>query len=956
MIISIIGVLASLIILQVTSSQIRARNARARSDLTQMAQVIESFRTDHGEAVYKAIGPNSDNGGDCLAYTTETNHFTELFSATADFYSVSVKSTAGQGYIYCYRTTDVQSTNPSQSPFHRELTGGLTGYLLTTTLNPSPDGSNIAYVNNGNLGSGSTTSSPVAVLPGQNITLPTDSGNGSGNNPGGGTPNNPGQTYPLSGPYTSSSYIDPLLKNQLSFYAQPWRGYLQTRPASSFLSGIGINLNLPNQIYGSANQSIADQDYQLMEDSGITEGRVDLGWGAFGFDDQLTPAYLSIYTAELKEMKAHNMKPLILLDANDGGPSPYLNLATTTVFANSPKPKVNADLTLVNTADIGATSLVISDPNHLIDPVNYGTNTVGLSYVNRLPMAGIIFTSISPNTPKPGQVTVSLSKALPVQLCAGYDFMVTSANSCSSYHPTFVTPITFLKYAPNYPVTDPHFTDPTIGTRAGWNRYIQGVASLMNSIGISDYSVEIWNELGFGAAYTDIKNYYDKNQPVYQAAAALSYDDYNPGNATLDVINPSRFNCSLNNHKGYTLDGPDWVTANDTTTYFKSKPYGATVKVIWGYSNTSILHTPAGCLPLGTDTKSYHPYGTGPDPLGQECNLFNTAVQGFYKGSYGQGYAPVFPGYADASDPNSAWCKAGGTGTAPVTTGDQALIYNAPEGVNASSSMTVDNLMKIVDPSPPAGMTDLSLMVNGKRVSSMQSEDGADYAYAATKLGLNLSDAQLSDIQRKATLRMYTFWIGKGMDSIDIYAAYSSAGSNHFGIMTTPPLGSNGKVDISKFTYDGLNSPTLQAMAHMTSRFRSGVQTMTQSETRQLSVDSQVYSYGDNQPNIFDGDATHPALAMREALTILPFQVNSHRFVVPIYVMTKNVLNPLGNMGFTFTLRGLQNAGHNLSVSYYDPVQDKQVTLDAISQDDTSVTVSLPASDYPRLLEIQEGA
>jgi hypothetical protein len=35
------------------------------------------------------------------------------------------------------------------------------------------------------------------------------------------------------------------------------------------------------------------------------------------------------------------------------------------------------------------------------------------------------------------------------------------------------------------------------------------------------------------------------------------------------------------------------------------------VRVIWGFSNTTFFHTPIPKLPPGIDGQSYHPYGTG---------------------------------------------------------------------------------------------------------------------------------------------------------------------------------------------------------------------------------------------------------------------------------------------------------------------------------------------------------
>jgi hypothetical protein len=121
--------------------------------------------------------------------------------------------------------------------------------------------------------------------------------------------------------------------------------------------------------------------------------------------------------------------------------------------------------------------------------------------------------------------------------------------------------------------------------------------------------------------------------------------------------------------------------------------------------------------------------------------------------------------------------------------------------------------------------------------------------------------------------------------------------------------------------------------------------------TRTVTIESITDTHNHSQ---FQGDVSpeHPTLYNREVLAILPFQANAHKFVIPYYVITRDVTRSLAPESYTVRLSGLN--GKQAVVRAYDPLQDKAVAVKVRSETTDSLTVTLTAADYPRLLIVQE--
>ena len=124
--------------------------------------------------------------------------------------------------------------------------------------------------------------------------------------------------------------------------------------------------------------------------------------------------------------------------------------------------------------------------------------------------------------------------------------------------------------------------------------------------------------------------------------------------------------------------------------------------------------------------------------------------------------------------------------------------------------------------------------------------------------------------------------------------------------------------------------------------------------------------YEDNIQFEGNGTAAYPPLYNRDVFAFLPFQVNAHRFVIPIYVMTRNVdelYKPSAAMSdptrfdlpperYGMKIGGVD--GSEALVSATDPLTGETIPVDVISRSEDEIVVEMPVTDSPRLLTIEE--
>jgi hypothetical protein len=222
-----------------------------------------------------------------------------------------------------------------------------------------------------------------------------------------------------------------------------------------------------------------------------------------------------------------------------------------------------------------------------------------------------------------------------------------------------------------------------------------------------------------------------------------------------------------------------------------------------------------------------------------------------------------------------------------------------------------------------------------------------EIGFAPNENGIPDKSAALT-IKAKAAARTECFFIGKGLERIYFFSAFS--GDNYLGIVqdnfvTYAKEHAAYPVDDAPYT-----SPMLRTLGRLVEMMKDGVDP-TLTKTRAIAVEAITDSHDHLQ---FSGDGTpaHPPLYNRDVFTLLPFQVNAHKFVLAYYVMTRDVTKSLIPEQYTVRLKGLHGKGAALRA--YDPVQGKTVPVVARTVSDSSLTVTLTATDYPCLLIVQE--
>lgn len=211
--------------------------------------------------------------------------------------------------------------------------------------------------------------------------------------------------------------------------------------------------------------------------------------------------------------------------------------------------------------------------------------------------------------------------------------------------------------------------------------------------------------------------------------------------------------------------------------------------------------------------------------------------------------------------------------------------------------------------------------------------DGAPY--------VNLT--QFRHIQAKAALRTLSAFVNKGATVLDFYAVGDGAWAM---VDTSAPGGGE----------------TMQALKRFMSAFAGPATIPTR---RALTLQS-VADQGNWTQFSGDGTAAHPPLYNRDVVTFLPFQADTNKFVVPVYVMTRDmgvVLNRSAVTGsaaqydlpaetYRLTIGGLNI--NNLTASATDPDTGASVPVKVVAAANGQATIEMPLTDSPRLLTLQD--
>jgi hypothetical protein len=230
-----------------------------------------------------------------------------------------------------------------------------------------------------------------------------------------------------------------------SFWLQPWRSALVTRPATSLQNAIGVNID------NSVTRKEVGATARLLHASGFRRARLEIGWDQMSYANPSQLAIPSRWATYIAAMRTYHLRPLILLNSDPGGPVPLLAI----------------NLTLAAPAAQGARTVSLSS-------ASAAQVVPGLTGINvKKTAARVLITAVNAGG------VATLSQPLPMSLGTG-----AVAASTLRYAP-FAPPY-LSSGAPN-----PRF----LQTLAGWLTYVKGVTRFVRHVyGSDNFDVEVWNE------------------------------------------------------------------------------------------------------------------------------------------------------------------------------------------------------------------------------------------------------------------------------------------------------------------------------------------------------------------------------------------------------------------------------------------------------------------------------
>ncbi len=718
-------------------------------------------------------------------------------------------------------------------------------------------------------------------------------------------------------PETGESLADPIDPRFLtdvpfgtsSFWIQPWRAYLDTWPASRLLDALGINFN-------GVPATVADDTAQLLHDSGFTLARKEIPWDAISYSDPSTLRNEAKVQAVLSALHEHGLRPLIVLNANsqDPGPSKRVTLET-----------------LAPTA-AGARAVTLT-------PASAAEVVPGRTALNGLTFAGpdIFITSVD------ARHVASLSRPLPSLLAAG-------AHSATTLR---YAPFTAPKLANGEP--NPAFRE----TLAGWLSYVAAVCKEAASVvGPEGYDLEVWNELGFGSQFLNAEHYYASTAQSSESeeATQLAQDgdseqgegegaEGGEGEGT-DEAGEAPVSEPVTTSKARVTKQVIKALLAETVAYVRDPINGisSAVGITDGFASQSPF--PSGAkAPLGLNALSKHPY-VGLKSFPADYNKRGIAPIDALgaRDTHGGTQAPFIPTY------NSLFPEVTLTAThteslirdiAPITT----TIYGFPHGREVG----------------PAGGSPLQKWITEFNMgTSHATAVGPDEVTPVTGSAAVLTAADKAHFQAKVALRSLTANVSKGISREYFYRASPGALS-----LIDEAFFTAAAADPGVYPGDALGGETMRALHNMLAQFAGPG---PEGPARQLSLLS-IAQEGNHAQFAGDGTPAHPPLYDRDVLAVFPFQSSPTRFVIPVYVMTRDMLTlyepqaPTSDVGrfdlpnetFRITLGNLPDSETAPTVSAYDPLREESTPARLVSQEGSTAVFELAATDYPRMLTLDYG-
>jgi hypothetical protein len=221
-----------------------------------------------------------------------------------------------------------------------------------------------------------------------------------------------------------------------------------------------------------------------------------------------------------------------------------------------------------------------------------------------------------------------------------------------------------------------------------------------------------------------------------------------------------------------------------------------------------------------------------------------------------------------------------------------------------------------------------------------------------------LAAADKAHFHAKALLRSLVAMVSKGISREYFFAAgagpMSLIGQGFFSALESHP---------STYPGEQLGGEIMSGFHNMLTHFQGPGPAGSPKQLKLLSIAQ------DGNHAQFTGDRTaaHPDLYDREVLAVFPYQTSPTHYVIPVYVMTRNLLTlyqpaapasdvtryDLPNETFRITLGNLPETKTPPTVTAYDPLTSQTTPARLLTRNNDTATFELAATDYPRLLSLE---
>lgn len=473
---------------------------------------------------------------------------------------------------------------------------------------------------------------------------------------------------------------------------------------------------------------------------------------------------------------------------------------------------------------------------------------------------------------------------------------------------------TILRYAP--------FADPVLPdgqpnpvfreTLQGWLAYVGAVCKLAAGVvGPGGFDLEVWNELTFGSQFLNVEHYEWPVDRVRRKAVSKAIRKRLLAETVAFVRNPAN---GISPAVGIT-DG-----------FASQTPF------------------PSGAnAPLGMTALSKHPYvGARMFPAAylQRRNSPIDALgnRDAARHSFTPYFVPAYQSLLPEYTITGIWTESLIRDVAPFTT----YVYGYPHGRYVG---------------PPGGAPVQKWITEFNMSPGRATPVGPD---GVTPQPTVLSAADKAHFQAKALLRDLVAMVSKGFTRDYFFQASAKPGG-----LNVVGQGFLSALESQPGAYpgDAAGGETTSGFRNMLARFHGPGPGGTPRQLKLLSIVQE----GNHAQFAGDGSAAHPPLYDRDVLAVFPFQSSPTHFVIPVYVMTRDLLTlyhpgapasdvtrfDLPDESFRIELGGLPISARAPTISAYDPLGDRSTPARLISREGETATIEIAATDYPRLLSIE---